>query len=121
MSHEGGHRHQRLQQLIGEELASLLHYETQDPLLDDVRVTAVELSIDYKSARVSWVVPNENKAHIAKVERAFERASSFLRARLGHALDLKKLPSLSFMYDRDAAARARAAAVVLDDKSGPVK
>ena len=53
MSHEGGHRHQRLQQLIGEELSSLLRYETQDPLLDDVRITAVELSIDYKSARVS--------------------------------------------------------------------
>jgi len=109
-----GHRHQRLQQLIEEELAALLRDEAQDPLLDDVRITNVQLSIDYKSARIRYVTLdfNESKPHLAKVDQALGRASAFLRARLGEALDLKKLPTLSFVYDRDAAAAARAAALL---------
>src|SRR5690348_4166873 len=103
MSHEGGHRHQRLQQLIEEELAGLLRDEVQDPRLGDCRITKVELSVDYKSARVYYVVADDAPANLQKVQRAFERASAFLRARLGEALDLKKLPTLSFIFDRDAA------------------
>jgi ribosome-binding factor A len=112
----GGHRHQRLQQLIEEELAALLRDEVQDPRLDGVRLTGVQLSVDYKAARVRWVGTDESRAVIDKVSRAFERAAPFLRARLGEALDLKKLPTLSFVYDRDAAAGARAAAVIDDEK-----
>jgi ribosome-binding factor A len=119
MGHEGGHRHQRLQQLIEEELSALLRDEAQDPRLDGVRITGVELSIDYKSARVRYVVPDESKANLTKVERAFERAAPFLRARLGEALDLKKLPTLSFVFDRDAAAGARVRAVLDEDKVKP--
>jgi ribosome-binding factor A len=112
MGHEGGHRHQRLQQLIEEELSSLLRDEVQDPRLADVKITGVELSIDYKSARVRYVVPDESRANLSKVQRAFERAAPFLRARLGEALDLKKLPTLSFLFDRDAAAGARAVSIL---------
>src|SRR2546421_13099574 len=97
-----GHRHTRLQQLIEEELMALLRDEVQDPRLDEVRVTAVELSVDYRSARVRWVAPDETKPALDKVQRAFERASAFLRRRLGEALDLKRLPTLSFVFDRDA-------------------
>jgi ribosome-binding factor A len=119
MSHEGGHRHQRLQQLIDEELVALLRDEVQDPLLDDVRITSVELSVDYKSARVRWAAFDESRAYVAKLDKALERATPFLRARLGEALDLKKLPTLSFMFDRDAAARARALALI--DSGEPTK
>jgi ribosome-binding factor A len=119
MGHEGGHRHQRLQQLIDEELTSLLRDEVQDPRLDDVHITGVELSIDYKNARVRYIVADESKGNLAKVDKAFERAAPFLRARLGVALDLKKLPTLSFMFDRDAAAAKRAAAVLADPKNDP--
>ena len=115
MSHEGGHRHQRLQQLIEEELSSQLRDEVQDPRLADVRITAVELSVDYKNARVRYIVPDDSKANLDKVQRAFERAAPFLRARIGEALDLKKLPTLSFVYDRDAAAAERARAVMEEE------
>ncbi len=114
-----GHRHHRLQQLIDEELTALIRDEAQDPLLDDVRLTAVELSVDYKSARVRWIEPagaaEPTKPQIAKMQLAFERASAFLRARLGEALDLKKQPTLTFVYDRVGAAAARAVAA-LDEK-----
>jgi ribosome-binding factor A len=109
MSHEGGHRHSRLQQLIREELESLLRDEVSDPRLDDVRCTRVELSVDYRSARVHFLLPPEREqpAELSKVARAFDRAAAFLRARLGEALDLKRVPQLSFRYDRDAAEEER--------------
>ena len=43
MSLEGGHRHNRLQQLIDEEITSLLRDEAQDPRLADVRITGGDL------------------------------------------------------------------------------
>lgn len=47
-----GHRHERIQDLIFEELRALMRDDVSDPALNDVRVTAVVLSIDYRHARV---------------------------------------------------------------------
>src|SRR3954469_25435916 len=102
-----GHRHNRLQQLMHEELESLSRDEVTDPRLQDVHCTLVELSVDYRSARVHFVTApdHESAADIAKVEKAFVRATTFLQGRLAEALDLKRTPALRFVYDRDGAAR----------------
>lgn len=105
-----GHRHERLQQLIFEELAGLFRDEVTDPRLDDVRCTGVELSVDYRSARVRFVLPEG--ADLKKAERAFERAAAFLQTRLADALDLKRVPALRLVYDHDAAAAKRAAEIL---------
>jgi ribosome-binding factor A len=106
----GGHRHARLQQIIEEELAALLRDEVSDPALAEVKLTTVVLSVDYRSARVGFITGDESDR--ARVERAFERALPFLRTRLGDALDVKRVPSLRFVHDRDAAAAARAQGVL---------
>jgi len=46
-----GHRHARLQQILREELGALVRDELSDPRLDEVMVTSVELSVDYRNAR----------------------------------------------------------------------
>jgi ribosome-binding factor A len=98
----GGHRHARLQQLMEEEIGALLRDEVVDPRLEGASCTAVELSVDYRSARVRFVLPPERAtaADIQKAARAFEKAGPFFRARLGEALDLKRVPELRFVYDR---------------------
>jgi ribosome-binding factor A len=98
----GGHRHARLQSLMEEEIGALLRDEIVDPRLEDVRCTGVELSPDYRSARVRFLLPPERASarDIQQAERAFEKAGAFLRARLGEALDLKRVPELRFVYDR---------------------
>lgn len=111
-----GYRHGRLQQLIGEELAALVRDEVQDPALDGVRLTAVDLSVDYRSARVRYVTDDDAKPMIDRVAKAFARASAFLRRRVGEALELKRLPTLNFVYDRDAAAAARVRDLLSDEK-----
>ena len=110
--HEGemggaGHRHERLSRLLREELDALVRDELTDPRLDGVRVTFVELSVDYKNVRVGFVGPGGADAthdDRDRMARALSRATPFLRARLAESVDLKVVPALRFAWDAYAAA-----------------
>jgi ribosome-binding factor A len=95
----GGHRHQRLEVSVREELQSILRDDVSDPELDGVVVSAVVLSPDYRNARVHFLVPRGRPR--TAVERAFSRASPFLRARLAEAVELKRTPDLRFVYEAE--------------------
>jgi ribosome-binding factor A len=108
-----GHRHTRLTQLLYEELSALVRDELADPRVEGARVVGVELSVDYRSARVRFVLDEpETQSRIQRALAGLGRATPFLRARLAEALDVKRAPDLRFIYDRDAAAAARAAKVM---------
>jgi ribosome-binding factor A len=92
-----GHRHARLQELLFEELRSLLRDDVTDPALVDVQVTAVVLSVDYRHARVHFTLGDEHGRTPA--ERALVRATPFFRGRLADALDIKRVPDLRFVFD----------------------
>jgi ribosome-binding factor A len=126
-----GHRHARLQQILHEELSSLLRDEVSDPALTDVAVTSVDLSVDYRNARVLFVfeesalsVPPASGPGLSPARmdhekgeaamRALGRAAPFLRARLADAVDIKQVPQLRFVFDA-AAAEERAVMAVLRD------
>ena len=98
--HRQGHRHPRLQQIVRDELGGLLRDEVRDPALAGLEVTSVELSIDYRNARVHVRVPDG--ADLRRVSLALERATPFFRAQLTDALDLKFVPSLRFLPARSA-------------------
>jgi ribosome-binding factor A len=96
-----GHRHERVQGLLLDELRSLLRDDVHDPALAAVRVGAVVLSVDYRHARVHFVL--EKEEGVRAVERALERATPFLRARLAEAVEMKRVPELRFVFDGVAA------------------
>ena len=112
-----GHRAERLEQILLEEVGSLLRDEARDPRLGDVSTTRVELSVDYKSARVFYVLPEG--VHQGAVERALVRATPFLRARLAEALALKQVPALRFVHDR--LAEQMVAEDLAEPASGPAR
>lgn len=86
-------RHQRLEQLLLDELRGLFRDDVEDPALYDVRIAAVVLSVDYRHLRVHYT-------HIGKTpDRALDRVTPFLRARLADAVDLKRVPELHFVRD----------------------
>jgi ribosome-binding factor A len=100
-----GHRHERLSRLLREELDALVRDELTDPRLDGVTVTFVELSVDYKNARVGFVGPGgADHERRDRMARALVRATPFLRARLAESVDLKLVPALRFAWDAYAAA-----------------
>ena len=101
-----GHRHERLQRLLREELDALVRAELSDPRLDGVTFTRVELSVDYKNARVGFIAGGAAQAPRAereRLERLLARAAPFLRARLADSVELKVVPALRFAWDAYAA------------------
>jgi ribosome-binding factor A len=94
-----GHRHQRVQSLVFEEIERLLRDDVSDPDLADVRVVAVVLSVDYRHARVHFVLHATPLADDRRAQRALERAARFFRARLAEAIEMKRVPDLRFVFD----------------------
>lgn len=104
-SDSSGFRHIRLQELIIEELRSLLRDDVTDPELYGVEIAALVLSVDYRHARAHFTIAGGEaaaKARRADVERAFARATPFLRARLAEAIEMKRVPDLRFVFDAAA-------------------
>jgi ribosome-binding factor A len=95
-TNKGVVRTHRLEELLREELGSLLDGEVRDRRLEGARVTRVELSPDGARARVGYTTP---AAFDEGADRAFERAKGFLRCRLCDALDLQRVPDLGFCRD----------------------
>lgn len=93
-----GHRHERVQGLIFEELRALMRDDVSDPALADLRVTAVVLSVDYRHARVHFALTTEIELR-RTASRALVRVTPFLRARLADAIDMKRTPDLRFVFD----------------------
>jgi len=93
-------RQLRAGELVRHALVEILRAETfTDPALAGVSVTIseVKLSPDLKHAHC-FVEPLGGKSAPAVIV-ALNRASRFLRLRLGHAIDMKHTPSLKFLHD----------------------
>jgi len=105
-------RNQRLGNQVLRTLNELLRFETKDPRLKLVSLTAVELSRDLSVARVyfSMLDPNGDPA---PVKDGLERASGFLRGRLGREIKIRHVPELRFAHD-DSAAEAQRISSLID-------
>lgn len=90
-------RHERVQHAVRDELATIVRDDLEDPELDGVVVTAVVLAADHKSARVHFAVPRDRPR--TAVERAFGRATPYIRSLLSTGLDLRRVPDLRFVYE----------------------
>jgi ribosome-binding factor A len=96
-----GHRQSRLEHILRDEIQSLLRDEVTDPTVEGVAVLAVHLSPDGGHARVAYAViaPLDGEQKLRCTRQAgLVRVTGFLRARLAHQLDLKKLPKLTFTF-----------------------
>jgi ribosome-binding factor A len=76
----------------------LLCHEISDPRLAGVRISAVELSGDLSVARLFFNTLNPDDDP-EPVEDALRSAAGFLRARLGRALRVRRVPQLRFSQD----------------------
>jgi ribosome-binding factor A len=98
-----GHRHERLQTSLLEELGAIVRDDVSDPDLEGVELKAVVLSPDSRNAKVHFMVPRGRSR--SAVERAFIRATGFLRGRLVDGIELKRAPDLKFVFDGEIASK----------------
>ena len=90
-------RPERAAEAIHEAVAQALHAEVSDPRLQNVIITRVEITDDLSFARIYYTVRNDAERAVAS--QAFERATPFLRSRVGQEVQLRVVPELSFRYD----------------------
>jgi ribosome-binding factor A len=91
-------RSQRLGAQILRTLSELLRFETKDPSLSTMSLTAVDLSRDLGVAKVYYSLLNPDDDP-QPVQEGLQRASGFLRGRLGKSLDIRHVPELRFVHD----------------------
>jgi ribosome-binding factor A len=89
----------RIDHELQRELARLIATELKDPRLGFVTVTRVEITSDLRTAKVFVSIIGDR--HVAKQSMiALESAKRFLRGELGHAVELRHTPELTFVEDR---------------------
>lgn len=84
------------------ELGTALLREIQDPRLQQVTIMAVKLSDCLQFGRVFWLplsIDELTERERKRIERAFEKATPFLRGYVGKKLRLRVTPEIRFEYD----------------------
>lgn len=94
-------RADRAAEAIRMSISKALRQDVQDPALQDVTVTKVEVTHDISFARVFFTVLGEDQIKARDEALAgFDRAMPFLRSRVGEEVPLRSVPELAFRYDK---------------------
>lgn len=111
-------RHQRVAELLREELARLMLIEMKDPRVRLASISQVQVTPDLRQARVMIsAVGNDEERH--RVVRAMRHAEGYLRAQLGDRLEsLRTVPHLRFELDESIAYSVHISGMLRDLESG---
>jgi len=99
-------RTDRVEELLKEEIARVVRLEVKDPRVGFATIMHVDISPDLGHARVYVSVMGDEEEKQASVA-ALQRASGFVRGRVGREITLKRLPELHFEIDRTLERAAR--------------
>jgi ribosome-binding factor A len=91
-------RPERFAENLKEEIAEIVGFELDDPRVETVTVTDVEVSKDLKDAKV-YVFIRGTEADIATALKTLRNASTFVRQQVAMGLDLRHAPHLHFVRD----------------------
>jgi len=100
-------RIRRLEELLKQEIAVILHQEVKDPRLNFVSVMHVRLSGDVRNADIYVTAHDDSEEHIKEVLSALNSAKRFIRHSLSQRVVLRFLPTLKFHYDKTIAEATR--------------
>jgi ribosome-binding factor A len=101
-----GKRLDRVNQLIKEEISTLLQRELKDPRLGFVTVTEVDTAKDLRAAKVFVSVLGDERQWASSLA-ALASARGFVRNWLRQHLDLRVTPEVEFRPDRSMEHAAR--------------
>lgn len=99
----GFERTQRIADLIQKALAQMLIEDMTDDRFRLVTVTGVSVSKDLSYAKVYVSVLLDKDDQIKQTVDALNRSAKSLRYHLAHAVELRIVPELKFVYDESTA------------------
>ena len=83
-------------------LNELIRFESKDPAVDGVSLTAIELTRDLSVAKVYFSLLNPKDKPDGALQ-GLQRAAGFLRSKLGAAIKVRHTPELRFIHDDSVA------------------
>ncbi|MGH2355155.1 MAG: 30S ribosome-binding factor RbfA [Chloroflexota bacterium] len=93
-------RRERLASVIEEVVSELLQREIRDPRVAGLTsITRVEVTSDVRFAKI-FVSVMGTEAERQATMRALERATGFIRSKLGEELTIRHVPAITFQLDR---------------------
>lgn len=98
-------RQEQLNSQILEILSTVIQAEMQDPRLQLLTVTRVQVNRDASHAMV-YFTSSDDEHEREEIIQALSNAKGFLRSVLAEMMDLRYTPDLTFRYD-DAAEQTR--------------
>ncbi len=93
-------RASRVADMIKNELSLLLVQRAQDPHLQEITISRVELSDDLRHAKVYYTM-FQGRGKLGQVNRSLDKATGFMRSHLAKSLNLRYTPELRFRYDEE--------------------
>jgi ribosome-binding factor A len=112
-------RTERIDELLRQEIGSIVSREVADPRVGFATITSVETTPDLRHAKV-WVSvigqPAERDATLA----ALRRATPFVRHELGTRLRIKRIPDLHIQLDDTSERGTRVLQLLRDLEAGDV-
>ena len=106
-------RPERFAVALKEEISEVVGFELDDPRLEMVTVTDVEVASDLRDAKV-FVVISGSDDEIEKALTTLRHASTFVRQQVAMNLDLRHAPHVHFVRDT-AEENASRISEILDD------
>jgi ribosome-binding factor A len=95
---ESMRRPERLAESLKEEIAEVVGFELEDPRVEMVTVTDVEVAGDLRDAKVYVLVPG-SEDDISKALKTLQHAATFVRQQVAMNLDLRHAPHVHFVRD----------------------
>lgn len=89
---------ERLANAFTKEIGNILRDEIRDENIKFVTITATEITNDLSLAKIYFTVLDTNN----KVDtlNSLNKASRFIRKELSGRVDIRKMPELTFIYDK---------------------
>jgi ribosome-binding factor A len=104
-------RQQRLNQLLRDEIDTLIRHKTDDPLLATmISVTDVEVTQDLQKAKIYVSFLDESQE--SEIMKRLRKAARFYRREVAASLNLPHTPEFEFVYDPSIARGARVLALL---------
>ncbi len=91
-------RPERLAESLKEEIAEIVGFELDDPRLEAVTVTDVDVSADLRDAKV-YVLISGSEDEVETAIRSLKNAAAFVRQQVSIKLDIRFAPHIHFARD----------------------
>ena len=92
-------RHDKVTEAIKKEVSLIIHDELKDPRLGFVTVTKMELTGDFRYAKVFFSVLGKEEDY-KRTKEALDSAKGFIRRLIAQRIRLRLVPEIAFKEDK---------------------